>query len=229
MVVKEHITDLFFDLDHTIYDFDKNSALTFEAVFKELNIADVSNFMSYFKPINNTYWERFANNEISRDFLRYWRLRDTFTAINVQISDKEIYYIADYFIENLSNYNHVYNGAHETLEHLQNRYRLHIITNGPEVVQERKLIKTNLHQYFNTITNSEKAGVKKPNVEIFKYALVHANCKPEHGVMIGDNLQADIHGALNAGMSAIWFNEFNNENNIAVQEIQHLKQLLDIL
>ncbi len=229
MIRTQGLTDLFFDLDHTIYDFDKNSALTFEAIFKDMNLKNVADFMVHFKPINDYYWEKFAKEEISHDFLRYGRLKDTFKAINVAVTDADIYHIADAFIGNLTNYNHVFSGAYETLDALQSKYRLHIITNGPSLVQEKKLKNARLDQYFKTVTNSEKAGVKKPDLQIFKYALELANVKSEQSLMIGDNLQADVHGALNAGMQVIWFNEFKLENTIKVPEVQQLNQLLDIL
>lgn len=229
MIQKEHITDLFFDLDHTIYDFDKNSALTFQAIFTEMQLSDVDDFMMHFKPINDAYWERFSREEISRDFLRYGRLKDTFDAIDVKINDDHIYYIADEFIGKLPNYNHVFDGAYETLDVLKNNYRLHIITNGPDSVQEKKLKNANLTGYFQTITNSEIAGVKKPHPRIFQHALITANTKAENSLMIGDNINADVHGALNVGMQAVWFNEFKLENTIGVAEVQQLNQLLEIL
>ena len=229
MIRKEDVTDLFFDLDHTIYDFDKNSALTFEAIFNEMQLKGVDDFMTHFKPINDYYWEKFAKEEISHDFLRYGRLKDTFKAINISINDNDIYHIADSFIGNLTNHNHVFDGAYETLNTLKTNYKLHIITNGPSVVQEKKLKNSNLHQYFETVTNSEKAGVKKPNPIIFKYALQLANVKAENTVMIGDNIQADVQGALTAGMQVIWFNEFKLDNTLGVPEVQQLKQLLTLL
>lgn len=229
MIIKETVTDLFFDLDHTIYDFDKNSALTFQAIFTEMQLNGLDDFMTHFKPINDSYWERFAKEEISRDFLRYGRLKDTFDAIDVKVADDHIYHIADEFILNLTNYTHVFDGAYETLDHLKSKYRLHIITNGPDLVQEKKLKNTNLTQYFQTITNSEIAGVKKPHPGIFHHALRLANAKPENSLMIGDNINADVTGALNVGMQAIWFNEFRLENKIGVAEVQQLNQLLDIL
>jgi len=229
MIVKEHITDVFFDLDHTIYDFDKNSALAFQAIFTEMKLIGVDDFMTHFKPINDSYWERFSKEEISRDFLRYGRLKDTFDAIDVKINDDHIYYIADEFIGKLPNHNHVFKGAYETLDVLKNNYRLHIITNGPDSVQDKKLKNANLTQYFQTITNSELAGVKKPHPRIFQHALTTANTKAENSLMIGDNINADVHGALNVGMQAIWFNEFKLENTIGVAEVQQLNQLLDIL
>ena len=226
MKAKEHITDLFFDLDHTIYDFDKNSALTFQSVFSDLKLEGTQNFMTHFKPINDYYWEKYAREEITSDFLRYGRLKDTFDAIQVNVSDD---HIADYFIENLTNYNHLFRDAHETLNHLKSKYRLHIITNGPEKVQEKKLKNSKLEHYFETVTNSERAGVKKPHPGIFKYALSQANADPQNSLMIGDNIKADIHGALNVGMHVIWFNEFQLENTDNITEIHHLKQLLDLL
>lgn len=229
MIQKEHITDLFFDLDHTIYDFDKNSALTFQAIFTEMELSGVDDFMTHFKPINDSYWERFSKEEISRDFLRYGRLKDTFDAIDVKINDDHIYYIADEFIGKLPNYNHVFDGAYETLDVLKNNYRLHIITNGPDSVQEKKLKNANLTGYFQTITNSEIAGVKKPHPGIFQHALTTANTKAKNSLMIGDNINADVHGALNVGMQAVWFNEFKLENTIGVAEVQQLNQLLEIL
>lgn len=229
MIQKEHITDLFFDLDHTIYDFDKNSALTFQAIFTEMKLKGVDDFMTHFKPINDSYWERFSREEISRDFLRYGRLKDTFDAIDLKINDDHIYYIADEFVGKLPDYNHVFDGAYETLDVLKNNYRLHIITNGPDSVQEKKLKNANLTAYFQTITNSEIAGVKKPHPGIFKHALTIANTKAENSLMIGDNINADVHGALNVGMQAVWFNEFKLENTIRVAEVQQLNQLLEIL
>jgi len=229
MIQKEHITDLFFDLDHTIYDFDKNSALTFQAIFTEMELSGVDDFMTHFKPINDSYWERFSKEEISRDFLRYGRLKDTFDAIGVKINDDHIFYIADEFIGKLTDHNHVFDGAYETLDVLKNSYRLHIITNGPDSVQEKKLKNANLTAYFQTITNSEIAGVKKPHPGIFQHALTTANTKAENSIMIGDNINADVHGALNVGMQAVWFNEFKLENTIGVAEVQQLNQLLEIL
>lgn len=225
----EQITDVFFDLDHTIYDFDKNAELTFFQVFEELNLNISNDFMKYFKPINDYYWDRLAKNEITPNQLRFGRLKDTFNEMHIEIADEMIHQIANKFIENLPNYNHVFDGSYEILDYLKERYRLHIITNGPDKVQELKLKNANLNQYFCTVTNSELAGVKKPDPEIFEYALKLGNVKAEHSLMIGDNLVADIQGALNVGMQVIWFDEFksNREFNFAkVHELIQLKKFL---
>ncbi len=225
----KNITDIFFDLDHTIYDFDKNAELTFNQVFNDLNLNVPSNFMEHFKPINDYYWDLLAKKEITAEYLRFARLNDTFQKIDFQVSNEIINEIASRFIENLTNYNHVFEGANEILDYLKDKYQLHIITNGPDKVQELKLKNSNLNQYFCTVTNSELAGAKKPDAQIFKYALKLANVKPEHSLMIGDNLDADIKGALNIGMQVIWFDE-NRTNQLqsftTINKLIELKKIL---
>src|SRR5690606_11537653 len=138
-------------------------------------------------------------------------------------------HIADYFITNLTRHNHVFHGAYDALDYLKTKYRLHIITNGPEKVQEQKLKNSKLDHYFKTITNSEKSGVKKPHPNIFKHALQLAETSPEQSVMIGDSLSADISGALGVGMNVIWFNEFRKTTDLKVTEIHQLNEIINKL
>lgn len=227
---KHTITDLFFDLDHTLYDFEKNSELAFQEIFQKLELNGVEEFMIHFKPINDYYWDLLSRNEITHDELRIARLKDTFDKINIEVTEEQIRYIADQFIANLTRFTYVFDGTHESLEYLQSKYRLHIITNGPDHVQVTKLKNTGLEKYFETVTNSEISGVKKPNEGIFTYALNLANVKPENSVMIGDNLAADVHGALNVGMHVIWFNELKQEADVnGFKEIHHLLELKNLL
>lgn len=230
MINKEEITDLFFDLDHTLYDFDKNSEITFLKIFDELNFIGVDDFMVHFKPINEYYWDLLSKNQITHEHLRYARLKDTFVKMNLSITDDQIDLIARKFIENLTQNTFLFEGAIESLDYLKQKYNLHIITNGPDKVQEAKLKNSNLEHYFQTVTNSEVSGVKKPNQGIFNYALNLAKTEAKNSVMIGDNLSADVHGALNVGMKVIWFNEsdlsFDHKN---VQEIRKLQELIKIL
>ena len=223
------ITDVFFDLDHTIYDFEKNSELAFSKVFEEMDLKGTTYFMEKFKPINDFYWDKLAKNEITHDFLRVARLKDTFDAIDLKKSNDKITMIADDFINYLPNYNHVFEGAYETLDYLKTKYRLHIITNGPDKVQELKLKNSQLDQYFISVTNSEISGVKKPHPAIFNYALNVAEVQPAKSLMIGDNLDADIFGALNVGMEVIWFNEFSEEKRTDFTTINKLIELTEIL
>lgn len=229
MKIEAVVTDLFFDLDHTIYDFDKNAELTFQAAFKELKLGETQSFMSNFKPINEAYWEQFARKEITRDHLRYARLKDTFEAINLKVDEDEIRYITEYFILNLTQNCHLIEGVLQTLNYLKSKYRLHIISNGPKNVQERKIKNAGLADYFLTLTVPEMVGFQKPRPEIFDHAMKSVSVKPCESIMIGDSLFADVSGALNAGMHAIWFNEFKKTNKQNHVEIHQFKELINIL
>ncbi|MBP6180923.1 YjjG family noncanonical pyrimidine nucleotidase [Flavobacterium sp.] len=220
------IKDVFFDLDHTLWDFDKNSELTFEIIFsKNHPTIDSKEFIEKYVPINQACWKLYQYDKISHDELRYNRLKNSFDALNYVISDEEIENIAQEYIHLLPENNHLFDGTFEVLDYLTQKYRLHIITNGFAEVQFRKLNNSNIGSYFHTITNSEMAGVKKPNPIIFEYALDLAKAKKESSIMIGDCLEADVKGALNAGLDAIFFNESNVQAEQGIKQINHLLEL----
>lgn len=220
------ITDIFFDLDHTLWDFDKNSEMTFDRIFKtrfpEIKVQD---FIEKYAPINQECWKLYQHDKITHQELRYNRLKFSFDALNVEISDEDIDQISEDYIEFLTDNNHLFDGAIEVLEYLKPKYKLHIITNGFAKVQDKKINNAALADYFSTITNSELAGVKKPNSIIFDYAIKVSNASKETSVMIGDCLDADINGALNAGLDAIFFNEKKIEAPDNIKQINHLLEL----
>jgi YjjG family noncanonical pyrimidine nucleotidase len=221
-----HIKDIFFDLDHTLWDFDKNSELTFENIFQNNHpTVEVKTFIEKYVPINKACWELYQYDKISHAELRYNRLKHSFDAINYVISDAQIENIAQEYIQLLPDNNHLFDGTFEVLDYLNKDYNLHIITNGFAEVQFRKIKNSNLADYFDTITNSEMAGVKKPNPIIFEYALDLAKAKKENSIMIGDSLEADIQGALNIGLDAIFFNESNVEVEHNIKQVNHLLEL----
>ena len=222
----ENIKHIFFDLDHTLWDFDRNSALTFEKIFKlnQLEI-DIQKFVNYYEPVNLNYWKLYRNSEIDKEKLRYGRLKDTFEMMKMNISDDVIHLLSEDYITHLTTFNHLFDHTIEILEYLHKNYQLHIITNGFEEAQFRKMEGSNIHRFFSTITNAEMAGVKKPNRIIFDYALKQANAKPEESIMIGDNYEADIIGALEVGYDAIFFNYRNDEAETHIKQISHLSEL----
>ena len=221
-----NITDVFFDLDHTLWDFDKNSEMAFNRIFKdgfpEINCND---FIEKYIPINQACWKLYQNDKITHLELRYNRLKFSFDALNIVISDEDINQIANDYIEFLTDNNHLFDGAIEVLEYLKPKYKLHIITNGFANVQDKKINNAALSGYFSTITNSELAGVKKPNSIIFDYAVRLAQASKENCLMIGDCLDADVNGALNAGLDAIFFNDKKIETPENIKQINHLLEL----
>jgi len=225
----KNIQHIFFDLDHTLWDFDKNSGLTFGKIF-EIHEVDVSleKFLNVYEPINFKYWKLYREEKVTKQELRYGRLKDTFNEIDISLSDQLIDNLSEDYIAYLSSFNYVFDSTYDVLDYLNAKYELHIITNGFEEAQEKKMKASNLRKYFNTVTNSEMVGVKKPNPKIFNFAMDLANAKPEHSVMIGDSLEADIKGAINVGMQALYFDYKNLDYNDSYQRITHLSALKDL-
>ncbi|MGB1231989.1 MAG: YjjG family noncanonical pyrimidine nucleotidase [Winogradskyella sp.] len=220
------IKHVFFDLDHTLWDFDKNSALTFETIFKLNTInVELNDFLPVYEPINLKYWKLYREEKITKSKLRYGRLKEAFNALNVKVEDDVINHLSEAYITQLSTFNHLFEGTFEILKYLQNKYTLHIITNGFEEAQEKKMTTSNIRAYFKTITNSEMVGVKKPNPKIFNFALNLAHANAAESVMIGDSIEADIEGADALGMSTIHF-DYKDTN--AKHNYNRITNLLDL-
>lgn len=228
--MKDKVTDVFFDLDHTLWDFEKNSQKAFESIFDDFDVhLNISDFLEVYSPLNFKYWKLYREERISKELLRYKRLKDTFDALDFDVEDDFIYWLSDIYIKRLPQANHLLENAKTVLHYLKPRYTLHIITNGFEEVQEGKLRNTHIREFFSKVVNSEMAGVKKPNPIIFELALSKANVLPEKSVMIGDNLEADILGAQNVGMHTIHLNSNNeppHQHGVIINDLIEIKQYL---
>ncbi|WP_136668905.1 YjjG family noncanonical pyrimidine nucleotidase [Flavobacterium sp. H122] len=224
-----NIKHIFFDLDHTLWDFDRNSEKAFEFILlKHFPSISVKDFVKIYAPINQACWKLYQNNQITHDELRYKRLKDTFSKLTIEISDELIDVISEEYIEHLPNSNHLFEGCVETLEYLHKKYKLHIITNGFAEVQFKKLNNSGIHHFFDTVTNSEMAGVKKPHSGIFEHALKTANALKNESIMIGDCLDADIGGAIKFGIEAVFFNPESIEVSQSIKQITNLVELKKI-
>ena len=230
MVKLNNITDIFFDLDHTLWDFQKNSALTFDFLLKKYKInIDLNKFLNIYIPINFSYWKLYRDEKITKEFLRYNRLKSSFEKLNISLSDDVINKIADDYVISLPVNNFLIKDTILVLDYLRNKYRLHIITNGFTEVQNKKIVNSQIKKYFHSIIDSETVGVKKPNIKIFDYALKISGARSKNSLMIGDNLEADILGALNAGFHAIHFNNNNEAPHEHCLILNELKSLLECL
>ena len=225
-----NISDVFFDLDHTLWDFEKNSAITFKRIFEEYQIdVHLETFLGKYVPINHSYWKLYREEKISKEELRYGRLKKSFDLLEKEITDSKINELAVAYVKYLPEQLNLFDNTITILDYLKPKYNLHIITNGFKEVQSGKLENTGISRYFNQVVNSETVGVKKPNPLIFEYALQKANTTPESSVMIGDTLEADIMGAKNVGMQAIHFNsndEENHNHSIIINDLLSIKKYL---
>jgi putative hydrolase of the HAD superfamily len=217
------VTDIFFDLDHTLWDFEKNSALTFGRILHSNRISvDLDSFLEAYIPVNLAYWKLYREEKISKSDLRFKRLKETFDNIGYTIAAQTIHTLAEDYIGLLSSYNHLFPNTVEILDYLKPNYRLHIITNGFKEIQEKKLRNSGILGYFDKVVNSEMAGVKKPNPRIFRLALKMADVSSRSSIMVGDNLEADILGAKAVGFHTLHFNVHNDPFH------EHCKMITDL-
>lgn len=218
------IQHLFFDLDHTLWDFDRNSKLTFQRIFEEQQITiPIDEFLEAYIPVNLKYWRLYREDKIEKTSLRYYRLKETFDSLKYTASDDLINLISEDYIRYLPYFNYLFDDAIEVLQYLESKYHLHIITNGFEEVQNLKLEKSGIHKFFKQIITSECVGVKKPNPKVFEFALNKAGAKAHQSVMIGDSYEADVMGAINSGMKAIHFSQEDKNN-----EVQRITTLVEL-
>lgn len=227
---KEQITDIFFDLDHTLWDFDKNSGLAFERVFKAFSIPlQLADFLEVYEPINLQYWRLYREEQIDKQGLRRGRLNDAFAKFELSYPLETIDAMAVQYIEELPKDNYLFDGTEDLLEYLKNKYKLHLITNGFHGVQHKKLQNSGIAHFFSTVTTSEDVGVKKPNPKVFNHALELAGVDAEHAVMIGDSFEADILGAEAVGLHTVFFNYRKQQvepQRIVVDDLPSIKNYL---
>ena len=226
MINTHSVTDIFFDLDHTLWDFEKNSGLAFNEIFIELNFPfSLDVFLKFYNPINHAQWKLYRENKITQEDLRFNRLNKTFEKLNYSASIGLIDKISEQYITYLSTFPHLFEGATELLEALKSRFKLHIITNGFDKVQQFKIENSGIKSFFEFVFTAEKVGFKKPHPEIFIQSLKTVNTTAEASIMIGDSFEADILGALNQGMQAIHFNSHNEEVHAKCPIVYSLAEL----
>lgn len=227
----KNIKHIFFDLDHTLWNFEKNSALTFKFLLDKYNITiDLQKFLKVYMPINFSLWNLYRDDKITKEYLRHNRLKSTFEKLNIKIDSGLIDEISNDYVKHLPDNNFLLPNAIPVLDYLFQKYTLHIITNGFTEVQNTKISNSNLNKYFSCIIDSETVGVKKPHSKIFNYAYnISKAAYKNECLMIGDNYQADVMGALNNGFKAIHLNSNNesyHENSIIITDLISLKEIL---
>lgn len=225
---------VFFDLDHTLWDFDKNSSETLSELFDYYGLqqklhCNLDDFLNQYAEINLQLWHLYDLGKISKQDLRLKRFHQLFQ-LNKYYNNALATTIDEKYIQICPEKSHLIDGAIEILNDLKDKYTLHIITNGFEETQYRKLKSSKLITYFDTITTSENAQASKPQRSIFNYALKKASANYKESIMIGDNLKTDIQGSKNIGMDQVYFNAKKRvHNHKSTYEIFHLSELKNIL
>jgi putative hydrolase of the HAD superfamily len=226
---------LFFDLDHTLWDFETNARQTLSDLHRhnELHTKGVPDFDLFFERYsyhNERLWDRYTKGFIKQEELRWKRM--WLALLDFKLADEPLARnLAVQFLEQLPFKNTLFPYTIEILTYLkEKKYRMHLVTNGFEKVQHHKIQFANLHTFFDEVITSEASNSLKPNKEIFDYALAKTGAALAESIMIGDNQDADIQGGINVGMDTIFVNHLNVIPHVKpTYTIYHLKELEDIL
>lgn len=206
-----HKKDIFFDLDHTLWDFERNAEETLNELYFKYHFDDLfdtnssQHFIQTYNSHNRRLWALYHHHKIDKATLRRLRFEDTFTALG---KDPQLFPwdFEEEYLAICPTKSHLFPNTHNVLTYLKERYNMHLISNGFKDACETKLKNSHLEDYFQSVTISEVIGINKPDPQIFDYALGRVHAQKESSMMIGDNIDADIRGALNFGIDAILFN-----------------------
>lgn len=226
---------LFFDLDHTLWDFDSNAKDCLEEIYTyfELESRAIQSFESFYKIYlghNAILWKRYEKGYITSEELKWRRMWRTL--LDFKIADEELSLdMSTHYLSILPTKKKVFDYTTEILQYLRDKgYEIHLLTNGFEKTQRGKLQSSHLEGYFENIITSEGSNSIKPRKEIFDFALKKVGGMAEQSLMIGDNLHADIEGAQNAGMDSVFVNHIHQACTAnPTFTIYHLRELERIL
>jgi len=227
-------TDILFDLDRTLWDFNTNSHLALEILFQEFDLIDYFGnklfFTSRFEYHNKKLWQAYYQNRIDKEVLIYRRFYLCLKEAgkdNLELSKE----IAQAYLDTSAMQTRLIPNAKEILDYLKSKsYRLHIITNGFNEVQYKKLKNSGIYDYFDKIISSEDAGANKPLAKIFSYACQTINTNKENCIIIGDDINTDIKGAMDFGMDNIYFNpEYRTSKIDIMYETHNLLEIKKII
>jgi putative hydrolase of the HAD superfamily len=225
---------LFFDLDHTLWDFETNARDTLAELFVTHTLASrgIPSFEFFFKQYihhNTVLWKRYTAGHLKQDELRWRRMWRSLLDFNIMDEALARQLSADYLAW-LPRRNKLFPHTIEVLEYLKQRgYVLHLITNGFEEVQKSKIQNSGLAPYFKEVITSEKSNSVKPHPAIFEFALKETGADKWSAIMIGDNIETDICGASGAGWDTVFVNHVRHPNPVeATYTVCHLKELENI-
>jgi YjjG family noncanonical pyrimidine nucleotidase len=225
---------VFFDLDHTLWDYETNSKETLNELFISYNLAEkgvtsADHFYQQFKKINFELWDLYDRELINHDYIRIERFKQIlghFNAYEEKLSTE----ISVEYLRTCPAKANLMPHAIETLEYLVPNYKLTVVTNGFEEIQNIKLTSGKISHYFDHIVTSQKAGCRKPGKQIFKYAMEANVANSSEVIMIGDNLITDIGGAKASSIDTVFFNPDKVKHNEHISyEIASLAELQKIL
>lgn len=220
---------LLFDLDGTLFDYDKGETVAFQKTFDDFKINYKEEFLSIYDSINKQLWKKFELGQIEVEKLKVERFELLLDQIDHDVNPAEF---SNNYLVNLSNCTFLLDGVEELLRELDGKFKMMLITNGLKSVQRPRLKNSTIKNYFEDIVISEEVGSAKPDNKIFDIAFSKMNKPPKDEVlMIGDSLSSDIQGGINYNLDTCWLNVKSlNSNGLApTYEIKNISELKNIL
>lgn len=222
---------LFFDLDHTLLDFDVAEDIALSQLLKEEGVEDIQAYKDYYVPMNKALWKDLEQKKITKSELINTRFAKLFAHFGIE---KDGAYLAERYQFFLSKQGQTFPGVKDLLRELISQgYELYAATNGITYIQTGRLEQSGIAPYFKEIFISEQLHTQKPDAEFYeKIGACIPNFDKNHALMIGDSLSADIQGGQNAGIDTVWYNPQHLENKTQTQptyEVHSYKDLLNCL
>lgn len=225
---------LFFDLDHTLWDFERSSSESLTEVYHSFNMVDIGvnsldDFITTYLRINYELWAKLERGEIQHAHIRDQRFQMVLNELGIE-TKADFRQMEDAYIEILPTKPYLLDGAMDVLNYVQEKgYELHVLTNGFDVVQVKKMQNSGIKHYFTHLITNENAQARKPDPRIFQYALSRATAQNHESIMIGDNWEADILGAKRFGLDTIYYNPAGKRfDESPTYTISHLHELMSI-
>lgn len=219
---------IFFDLDHTLYDYDRSATETLLEIYELLGIAKTGasdqQFLDAFHEVNGQLWIQYNEGSIDREYIKSQRFRKIFRVVGFDESKSE--QASSYFLSHCSMKPYLMPDAKTALDYLFEKYKLHIITNGFQDSQGKKLSSAGITRYFDVVVTSECADSRKPHSRIFEYSLEQAGASKGNCIMIGDNPHTDIQGAFDFGLQTVFYDPSGQKKSLANYTVQSLTELI---
>lgn len=228
----KEIRHIFFDLDNTLWDYRQNAKLTLVKLYEEFDIYakfgySFDEFYPYYYESNEQLWADFRDQKVNREELRRRRFPEAFANLGIQQVD----FAHDFeirFVKEVTQSNYLVQDAELVLNYLSKRYKIHVLTNGFQKVSEEKINGSSVGKYIQTFTTAEEAGFPKPDNRAFEFSINKADASKDVSIYIGDDWKADIEGAVNFGMRAIFFNPLH-ENHLWISEVPVIENLKELM
>jgi len=224
------IKHIFFDLDHTLWDYDRSAKETLLEIYNQFEISKTGSsekkFLKTFYEVNSQLCKQYNSGEIDREYIKKERFRGIFQIVGKDVSFSGD--ASDFFIVTCSSKPYLMPDALTALHYLDEKYKLHIITNGFLDSQERKLKSAGIAKFFKVMVTSECVAYRKPSPEIFHYSLEKAQATADNSIMIGDNPTTDIAGARDSGIKSVFYDPSGKKRCISDYTISSHMELIKL-